>query len=145
MSLRWWMPPAIGVGAVALANVCLFAAVARVHPEKVEAHPYAASAHEDAHLAALHAFASRGWRLVASMDAEGAVLRIEGGPVPGMVAVAVRLYRPDDAGLDRSVPWPDISVPLRVPLPRAGAWQADLAMRDGAGTAFAARAPLIRP
>lgn len=145
MSMRWWMPPAIGVGAVALANVCLFAAVARVHPEKVEAHPYAASAHEDAHLAALHAFASRGWRLVASMDAEGGTFRIEGAAAPAMSAAAISLYRPDDAALDRSVPWPDPAAPLHVPLSRPGAWQADLVMRDAAGTVYAAQAQLIRP
>lgn len=143
--MKWWMPPVIGVSAVAIANVCLFTAVAHVRPGKVAEHTYASGAEEDGRLAGLHAFASRGWRLDAAVDAAAVTLRLVPGAGPGPASAQVHLYRPDDPSRDREVAWSDPSAPLPLPLPLPGAWQVEAHVRDRAGTVLIGEAALTRP
>ena len=123
MRIAWWMPLTAGVGVVVVASGFLFAAVYRVNPSKVVEHPYADSAHEDEQRAGMHAFAARGWRLDQAGDATGTVLSLVAGQGPAPAVAAIHLYRPDAPELDRDLRWPDPTQPLRIELPRPGAWQ----------------------
>lgn len=132
MIFKWWMAPVIGVGLCAVANGVLIATALRVRPEKTSARPYLESAEEDARAAERDAFAARGWRLAEAVDGGGCTLTLSGPPSGGaMVAV----YRPDDRTADRRVAWPDTSAPLRLELPRPGAWSLHVEVRDGKDTA----------
>lgn len=145
MTFRWWMAPAIGVGIVALANAVLIATSVHVRPQRSEAQPYAASAHEDRHADERAAFAARGWRLSAPVDETGATLSLmaPGGVRP--MAAQVSVFRPDDAAADQQVVWTDPSQPLRVDLPRPGAWSLRVRILDAAGVALAGDLRLVRP
>ena len=145
MIFRWWMAPVIGVGLCAIANGVLIATAIRVRPQKSEARPYAASAHEDERIAERGAFAARGWRLDAAVDGSGCTLTLVcpagGRPVAGVV----KLFRPDDSSADRELAWSDPREPLRCALPRRGAWSLRLALRDEKGAVLAHDLRLNRP
>lgn len=145
MTFRWWMPPAIGVGIVALANAVLIVTAVHVRPQKTEDRPYAASEQEDERAKERRAFAALGWRLAASADGSGATLSLEGlgGTQPG--PAMVRLYRPDDRSADRSVDWSEPARPLRLALPLPGAWLARVAVTSSDGTVAAGEVRLDRP
>ena len=145
MKFSWWMAPVIGVGACAIANGVLIATALRVRPQKVEAHPYAASAHEDARAAARSLFTDRGWTLGHAIDASACVLTLTcvGGSQP--VAGMVHLYRPDDESADRHLPWNDLSAALFCPLPRPGAWSLCVELRDATGTILSHDVRVNRP
>jgi len=142
---RWWLPPVIGIGAVAIANTCLFVAVAKVRPAKVEARTYASGAQEDGRLDALRAFAARGWRIEAAADGAGADLRLVPGSGPAPARAEVRLRRPDAPDQDRDLAWPDPAAPLRLALPRPGVWDVQVECRDAADACLIWRDRLVRP
>lgn len=142
MKFAWWMAPVIGVGACAIANGVLIATAFRVRPEKVVEHPYADSQYEDARSAERDAFAAAGWRLAVAVDGTGCLLTLSGASAEaGVVAV----YRPDDLRADRRMPWPDTSRPLRIDLPRPGAWSLVVELRDGKGAVVSRSLRLDRP
>jgi len=139
---RWWMAPVIGVGLCAIANGVLIATAMRVRPEKIVERPYADSAHEDARSAERDGFVSAGWTLASSVDGRGCTLTLAGAvAVVGVVGV----YRPDDRSADRRVPWPDLTQPLRVELPRPGAWSLLIELRDAEGVVMARSLRVNRP
>ncbi|MEK7412568.1 MAG: FixH family protein [Planctomycetota bacterium] len=129
MTVRWWMPLVFGVSVVAIANACLIATWFRVLPTQVEAHPYRASAMEDDHRRETDGFVARGWLLTHQVDATGVTVRVA-GPTTEVDGAVVRLYRPDAPGLDRTVHWTDRRQPLRLELPRRGAWDLHVEFRD---------------
>lgn len=145
MSFRWWMPLALAVGIAALANLVLIGVAWRVHPGKVEAHPYASSAQEDAHLAAQAAFAARGWSLHCATDAGGVTLRLEAPSGAKPDSASIDLYRPDDERLDRMVPWADPAQAVHLDLPRPGLWELHLTLHDQAGTVLTHNQRVMRP
>lgn len=145
MTFRWWMPPVLVIGAAAIANAVLITTAIRVKPTKVEAHPYAASAHEDERRAEMAEFSRRGWRLEAEVDGLGATLRLTAGIGPVPASAVLALYRPNDERLDRTLPWPDPANPLRVGLPEAGVWELRVAVTDAAGSILSHRERINRP
>lgn len=145
MTFRWWMAPAVGVGLVAVANAVLITAAVRVRPQKSEAQPYAASAQEDQRAAERAAFAARGWRLDAATDAAGTTLSLIAPAGPRPVAAQVAVFRPDDAAADRQAVWTDPSRPLRIDLPRPGAWSLRVRILDAEQAALAGDLRLVRP
>lgn len=145
MKFRWWMAPVIGVGICAVANGVLIATAFRVRPQKSEPRPYAASAFEDQRAGERAAFAALGWRLEHAVDATGATLRLDVPAGPRPSTGLVRLYRPDDVASDREVAWPDPAQPLRIDLPRPGAWSLRVSFLDGQAQTVACEARLNRP
>ncbi len=142
MTFKWWMAPVIGVGFCALAiSVLIFVSI-KVRPQKVEDQPYAASVHEDERIAERAAFADRGWSLVTTVDSTGCTLTLSG---QAAVAGVVGIYRPDDRGADRRIPWPDPARPLRIDLSRPGAWSLEVELRDGAGAVVSHAVRIARP
>jgi len=145
MTFRWWMAPVLGVGIVATANGVLIATAVHVRPQKSEARPYAESAFEDKHAGERDGFAARGWRLEREIDASGATLRLVAANGPRPVTAEVALFRPNDAAADRQISWADPSLPLRVDLPRPGAWALRIVIRDAQGATLASEARIDRP
>lgn len=145
MIFRWWMAPAIGVGLVAVANGVLIATALRVRPQKSEASPYAASAFEDTRASARDAFAERGWRMQQSVDGSGVTLLLEATPGPRPRVAQVKLFRPDDASADREIGWTDPLQPLRIDLPRPGAWALQVGILDDTDAAVSCEVRVIRP
>jgi nitrogen fixation protein FixH len=145
MIFRWWMAPAIGVGLVAVANGVLIATALRVRPQKVEDHPYAASALEDERAGERAAFVAHGWSLDHRLDGDGVVLTLHTPGTVQPVAGVVRFYRPDDISADRDMPWSDLGKPLRFALPRPGAWAIRVVLRDSAGGTVVDGLRIIRP
>lgn len=143
MRFRWWMAPAIGIGAVALANTALISTTLLVRPQQSSRQPYAASAQEDQRIAERTSFRDRGWRIDAELDAAGATLHLRAPPAAGRGVV--RLYRPDDAAADREIAWPDPAQPLRIDLPRPGAWTLSVAITDAQGLVLADELRIRRP
>jgi nitrogen fixation protein FixH len=139
------MAPAIGVGIVALANVALIVTAVHVRVRKVEDSPYAASAHEDERAIERASFATRGWRIETAVDGSGVLLTLHLGQGAPPVSGLVRLYRPDDPAADRIEPWSDPKQPLRVALPRPGAWSLRIEFLDAAGAVSSGEARLNRP
>lgn len=132
-----WLPVFV-IGAAVIANVAIIMAAKRVSPQKVEEQAYAASAHFDADKAAGEAFTARGHQLdIATPDQSTLRLAISGTPAQG--AGDVRLYRPDAPDADRRVAWSDVTMPLTIPLSRAGVWRLDLRLTAADGTRLAAR------
>lgn len=145
MTFRWWMAPVIGVGIVATANAVLITTAVRVRPQKSEARPYAESAFEDKHAGERDGFAARGWRLERAVDATGATLRLVAADGPRPVRAEVALFRPNDAAADRQVAWTDPAQPLRIELPRPGAWSLRIVISDALGATLASEARIDRP
>ena len=141
-SFRWWMAPVIGVGICAIANGTLIATSLMVRPQKVVERPYADSEHEDTRAAERDGFAAAGWKLDVAVDGSGCLLTLSGGVAEAGV---VSIYRPDDVQADRRIPWPDLTLPLRVELPRRGAWSLLVELRDAGGVVVSRSLRLSRP
>jgi hypothetical protein len=131
-----WMPLLV-IGAAAIANGAIILVAKRVSPQKVEAQPYAASAHFDADKAAAEAFVAKGLRLDTSASDPSTLRLTILGSASG--AGEVRLYRPDAPGADRTVAWADVAQPLTIPLTRQGVWRLDLRLDAADGTKLAAK------
>ena len=145
MTFTWWMAPVIGVGLCAIANGVLIATAFKVRPQKLVEHAYADSKYEDTRAAERDEFTARGWSVAAAVDGNGCTLTLvsTGGTPP--VAAVVDLYRPDDRSADRQMAWNDLTVPLRCPLPKPGAWSVRVVLRDAKEVVLAHDARLYRP
>ena len=114
-----WFPVGV-IALVAIPNLAMITVARRAHISQSEAHPWLASASLDVRDRAAAAFASRS-RFVTSIEGRRLTCRIDGA-LPATSA-AIALWRPDNASLDRHVPWPDPSVPLVTELSALGRWR----------------------
>ncbi len=127
---RNWWPwfPVIGLIVVAVPNIVMLVASQRVRPTAVSAQPYLESQRQGDRDAERKAFAAAGLRFttqtLAHRRVEFTLVAMPGTAAPA--SAELRFYRPDNAGLDRRVPWSDPSQPFTVELPRGGRWRVTL-------------------
>jgi hypothetical protein len=117
----WGWMPAIVIAIAAVPNTIFIITAIRVHPTKVEAKAWDASARIDAARAGEAAFDASGRLFSARVEAD-ALVAVIAGPPPGE-GLRLRLYRPDDPQLDREIAWPAGAGNLAADLPKAGLWR----------------------
>ena len=119
-----WLP--VVVLSVTLVPCIGIAVVAhRLHPTMVEALPYDSSMHMDADKQGRSDFSAAGLRLSATpagpLLVRLSIARSVAGPPLG--AAVVKLYRPDDANRDATIPWADADQALETAVSRPGLWR----------------------
>ena len=97
----------------------------RLHPTMVEALPYDSSMHLDADKQGRSDFSAAGLRLTATatgpLRVRLAIGRHSAGQPLG--SAVVKLYRPDDADRDATIPWADADQALETAVSRPGLWR----------------------
>lgn len=135
MRLRWnWAwTPVLGIAAAAIPNTVMIILAHRAPLDAVTADAHGDSLRFDAEQAARERYAASGLGWHTAPSATGVACRLDAlVPAASIAAAEVRLYRPADRSLDRTVPWPDPAQELHVALPAAGPWFLELVLtKDG--------------